>query len=551
VATTDLIIDDSAPLSFLAQGRRTDLRPADRSWMAPTWVDEENARRLERYKFLSALIGTVGRYYQHGASETERKERREYGDAALLVEAALNALIGEDVTIAVDDSEKNDAAAARLAELEDWADKEGLVEKLFEGEWDAIGLGDTVYTLGWSNRKGRVRLRVYNPGFCFPVLGDNQDDDFPERYHLGWEFEETKADGTKVTKVRRITWSLEAPEGATDPTCLLSEGVWEFDALSDRKQFDFDESAAVWEVNEDGDEVHDLDLGIDFIPVLHVPNTPASQTHFGKSILLYVVQLLWDIHGLDTDRDKAAKTTGTPILGIDQAAPVADPTPPTGGVSGWLAEAGERLMPDKPAPPEIQVRPGMAIFGKISSVDMSAGLAALDKHSEELRSLLSVNAQIPGEVLGRASQVDMSGIRFALAFGPLTRLVRKMRLVRDRKYPLMMKMQQRITIAHGGFAGDTTEHKARIQFGAFLPTDRKAIIDQILALLEAQIITPATALQLLVDEGIVDVDVDEEMKALDKLAADAASRMLRQMAGADDDKDETQRDGDGDGVVPE
>ncbi|MFJ5534004.1 hypothetical protein [Streptomyces sp. NPDC093261] len=52
---------------------------------------------------------------------------------------------------------------------------------------------------------------------------------------------------------------------------------------------------------------------VDFIPVVHIPNTiPDVGEHWGKSTLATVLQLLDELAATDTDSASASATTGTP-----------------------------------------------------------------------------------------------------------------------------------------------------------------------------------------------------------------------------------------------
>jgi hypothetical protein len=70
-----------------------------------------------------------------------------------------------------------------------------------------------------------------------------------------------------------------------------------------------------YELTPDGREVNDLDIGIDFVPVIHVPNTPSGSKHFGRSLLLSVAQLLDDIGFADSDLAASSEFVGnTPVV---------------------------------------------------------------------------------------------------------------------------------------------------------------------------------------------------------------------------------------------
>ncbi len=485
----------------------------DRPWLAPTWVGD-HARRLEVYKYLSALRANKAREY---GDPDRANDRREYGDAALIVNIVRSAVTGDDVSLAVDgadadlpddaspeDKAKSAAAVARLAELEMWAEDEKLQMKVVETERDAVGLGDGVYALGINLPKGRTRLRCYDPGNYFPAIDPNDpEDEFPPRIDIAWEYEEQVGPHLLV-KVHRITWELaDLPAGETrsypwndkptSKTCYLTDAVWSTEDLRSPhggqlsvENFPMDKAQFV--DSADGIPTDRIDLKLDFIPVVHKPNTVAIKEHFGESILSSVAQLLDDIQAGDTTAMKAAALAGTPMVSTGDG-------PATGPDGGALT-----------------VRPGLMVTGTLTPLDLSAALDAIMRYNEANRDLLSVNTRIPPEVLGRVKGADQpSGVKVALSFGPLRGLIEEMRLVRKEKDALLLKMVQRMQIAAGWWSGEVLP--ATITYGSFLPSDQTATIEAVSKLFAAHLISRKTAIGRLVEEGIIQVDLADELEA--------------------------------------
>jgi hypothetical protein len=338
--------------------------------------------------------------------------------------------------------------------LRDWAVDERLGLKMVEAERKATGLGDGVYTLGWSTAKGRPRLRVWDPGFYFPVLDDGNEDDYPERVHIAWEVADADAENQGIKKVRRITWwmgpiqpagtvlatidkdievlaistlgdvlledgytverSLPWNEVPVGWTCYMTDATWTLDATRFSIN-DFKQSEAQYAIDADGPIVA-RDLGIDFIPVVHVPNTVALLEHFGRSSISTVLQVLDDLASADTDLQAASATAGRPVLALEKATLAGKPLT---YAPGMILETGE---------------------GKLGVVDTSKALDAIIKYVEFLLKRLSTSSRVPEAILGRvdASSVP-SGVALALSFGPLETMVKEMRLVRTEKYPLLLK----------------------------------------------------------------------------------------------------------------
>lgn len=574
------ILDQWSPLSHKAPLRDNH----ESTSLAPTWVPKDQQRRLNAYKILAAFRANISRHFLRQAP-IDRDKRREYGDAELLVSRVRAGVLGEGPELVVvgadvdlDDepdlppepdeaSSDGDGVLQRVARirrerweqraneivdewerawaelpalqerqdwLRDWAENEGFWGKVHEAEGDTIGLGDGVYTLAWSAEKQRPILRVYDPGFYFPVLDEwAADEDFPRKVHLAWEFETVTPRGETRYWLRRLTWELAPLDGGgtrsypwntgpSDTTCYFTDATWEVGRVDTAVGLeDLSLGNATFADTDDGGIADRLDLGLDFIPVVHVPNTPSSREHFGESSLLSVAQLLDDIHRSDTDVQSASELAAGPMVALFGAQPdtVANP------------KQGE--SPVKTT----RVQPGVAFHlpkdGRMDVLDLSAGLAELRTMVDGLLDRLSVNAQVPGEVLGRVdSTQDRSGISIALSFGPFAQMVGALRMTRDAKFQLLLKFVQRI--AQGGGDLEAGENPpARVAFGPYLPTDRNAVVDQVTRLLQGHAISTQSAVQFLVAAGF---DVDDARGEVQRIHYEnpAAAKDLADAVGSED-----------------
>jgi len=214
-------------------------------------------------------------------------------------------------------------------------------------------------------------------------------------------------------------------------------------------------------------------MNIDFIPVVHVPNTVSLQQHFGTSVLAPVMQILDDVQGTDTDLQAAAATTGTPPIAV------------TG----------------RPGQTENQTSygPGLIFYvgdGSATVLDTSQSLDALLKLKDALLERLSVNSRTPEALLGRVKPNEVpSGIAMTLSFAPHTGLINEMRLVRKEKYRLLFKFVLRMMGKPDTVAVDWV-------LGSFLPADRQEAMTMVVQLLGAKAISLETAVQLLAESGI-------------------------------------------------
>lgn len=508
----ELIFDAWTPMSFKrVLGNR---RLAANSWIAPTWVGD-HARRLQAYKILQSYVDNAARAFLQEPDEEKRLAHREYGDANLIVQTVLAALLGEDQQIVVPGAEEwdpdkeevteedADASEARqkweLQEwLRTWATDERLGLKMIETERNATSLGDGVYTLGVDSKKKRVRLRVFDPGFYFPVLDDGNEDDFPDTVHLAWELD---TEDLAEKKIRRITWDLvEEAEARTYPwndepsnqVCRMSDGTWTQRLGSPATVEDFSESSVDWaQVTIDGvsQEFRNVDLKIDFVPVIHMPNTVSLLNHYGRSILATILQILDDLSNADTDLQAASATTGTPPIAL----------------SGASMNESPRYGPGKVWQ--------LGVNGKLDVLDTSRALDALLKYIESLLKRVATNARVPESVLGRVDiSGNLAGVTLALSFGPLGALVKEMRLVRDEKYPLLLKFMWRMAKAAGFDDVPEKWFDAKVEFGSYLPQDTSAAVDMVTRLLQCEppAISIETAVRMLVIAGLpIDNALDE------------------------------------------
>jgi hypothetical protein len=274
----------------------------------------------------------------------------------------------------------------------------------------------------------------------------------------------------------------------------MTDATWTTDVTDKRKVDDFTRSGAEFEkVKVDGKLVDfdRLDLGIDFIPVVHVPNTVALLNHYGRSSLSIILQILDDLSNADTDLQAASGTTGNPVIALGGAT-MGDVRP--GYKPGEVFEIGD---------------------GTMTVLDTSSSLDALIKYVEFLLSRLSVNSRLPEALLGRVDPAKVpSGLAVALTFGPLGSMVKQMRLVRNEKYPLLYKFVWRMARANRQAEVPEVFVPARTEFGSFLPSDQAAAVGMATQLLAAKAISLETAVLILMAAGMPVEDASEEVQRI-------------------------------------
>lgn len=526
------------------------------------WVPDSDRRRLAAYKLLAAYDNNQSGEMAAVTEGHEARARREFGDPAMFIDTLVADVLGSEQTITVpgadhdtgDDQPDPQTAMARRVQdlLREWATDELLPMRMQQAERKAVSLGDGVYWLALDPDKQRARLRVTDPGFYFPVLGDDGDTgDYPRKVHLAWELPADPRRGLPA-RLRRITWDLdwirpatvpgldasgrravrapapapipEDPEGEAVPepvlvagdlldpgtgaitrqyawndqpspfTCYLTDATWLLEDVTGPVDVDsLPLDKAVFATRADGEVLDHLDLLIDFIPVVHVPNTvPDAEEHWGRSSLAKVLQVFDELQAADTDSSRASAITGSPILSV------------TGKSTSGRNQ-------DRRVEPGVVFELGEG--GRMDALNTAPQLAGLREHVKALQDRAAASARLPAVALGTADPAQFpSGYALELALGPEDSLIAGMRLARAHKYALLLKFVQRLHLA-GQFlkwAGITVQ-PAELSFGPYTPIDRASVLGQVVSAVEGGVMSLETGVRMLQEAGFPIEDVHEEI----------------------------------------
>lgn len=427
--------------------------------------------------------------------------------------------------------EAQPAARRHQAELREWADRIELPSRLVEGEGKAVPLGDVVYVL-WPRDGDWPRVEVNDPDSYFPELPDDGTViDFPDAIHIAWEWDDDNGERW----VRRMSWRLipivaarvtDGPDGPEwidggvrpgevyDPetetlevpmkwlvlddngvptpamaseTCWFSDASWPLSAVQD---------GDVDALNDDAPGIHwhkpPTDLGVDFIPVIHEPNTPAGSAHYGDGIYDKTAQIIDDIAALDGDLMSAASYVGAPTIAL----------------SGAQADTSKVVAPGRMY--------GLGADGSMDVLDLSAGLEKLMGFADRLDARFWQNSGVPRVVVGRVDEdgdQGASGVRLLIEMAPYAQLIGTLRLPRQTKRDLMLKFATRMAMHAGAIEPDVTP-RARFRFGSFLPVDQAQIMTLVARGLEASAISTQTAVAMLIAAGLPIDDARAEVERI-------------------------------------
>ena len=284
-------------------------------------------------------------------------------------------------------------------------------------------------------------------------------------------------------------------------TCYMTEAQWDLDDIkANQDVHSLDYRYATFMTRDDGQVLDHLDLQLDFIPVIHVPNSIPEDGHWGESSLATLMQLFDELQGTDTDSSQASATTGAPVLGVVN--------PDAKGNRRSSGETQKR-----------RIQPGMMIEmgqgGNLITVDTSPMLAELRNKTAELQDRLSLNARMPAVALGTLDPTKApSGFAIDLSYGPMEPLMDSMHLVRDHKYALLLKMVQRLYKAgqHPDWSGPVVE--AQMVWGTYKPTDKAATLEMVRGAVKEGVMSLETGVQLLVEVGFPIDDVGKEIERI-------------------------------------
>jgi hypothetical protein len=276
--------------------------------------------------------------------------------------------------------------------------------------------------------------------------------------------------------------------------------------------YDLPLSKATYRVRSDGEVLDRLDLMVDFIPLVHVTNSiPASGEHWGKPTVATILQALDELSATDTDSSGASATTGSPIIGL----------------------AGARLPIDRATgqPLPVKVRAGtvwqLNDNGRMDVLDTSAQLAELRARVDHILDRIAANSRLTAAGLGTLDPTALpSGYALQLALGPLDSLVAAMRLARTHKYAVLLRMVQRLHQAgqaEGWPAGESLP--ARLVWGPHTPTDRAAVLDEVVKGVGAGVLSVETGVRMLQDAGYPVEDAQQEIERIQSHAFEAAARL--------------------------
>jgi hypothetical protein len=436
----------------------------------------------------------------------ERQGILEFGDAALVVETLRDALIGvSGINITADDIETSESSLKRVKRLRKWWKAELLDSKIFENETNCTVLGDSVYRLRMSVKKGKkktVKVDTFDPGFFFPEFDEDGD---LIKAHLAWEEEYIRNNGENGKRVYKETYVL------IDDRCFVTAGYYEpmrEDSSPNSDWFDLDDLTLIsYKVDNNGAEYDNMDLQIDFIPIIYIPNINVQGEPFGKSDLARALDIFSEIANSNTDMASNTSLLGSPPLVLK-----------SDGQYGEVDDNGQSSVTTVGPGQVIEVGPtGDAFLLEVHNMNaaIDSYLKGLDKKLFEVTRATKLAA---GKMEG---SIIPSGISLRLMQNPLVQATLPKRIGRTHKFLLMLKFVQKLFAKFGEpddmalFADDDYSH-IDIEFSDIFPTDRSQAINDLAVAYTAGFLSLETAVRMCNRLGIDIDDVKKEVERIKK-----------------------------------
>lgn len=436
-------------------------------------VDQDDQQRFQAYQFFDDVYHNRPDTFKATIRGEDDEQRPLYlpsgGSLIDAVSRFLGVEFGFRISLAAppDSDDFTGELSASDVEIQQC---QAAFEKLFKREKMAtlfdnnkrygLARGDALYHLIGDTNKGagrRISIHELHPGQYFPIKGGILGDDFIGCHIVSVTNHPTKPD--EAAALRQTYKYIVDKEGnrlggVTTALALFEIGKWD-----DRKPDN--EVVKIMEIVPE----EQLDSRIDTIPVYHIKNSPIPGDEFGRSELSGFETLLNGINQSITDEDMTLVMQGLGMYWTD-APP---PNDADGNETSWDVGPGQ----------VIEVGDGQH-FGRLTGV---SSVAPFLEHIQAIEKRLQQRIGLSDVAVGDIDvQTVESGIALKMKLAPI--LARnslkeeELTSVLDQMlYDLAMKW---FPVYEGiGFGSAVPE----VTFGDPLPTDRKAIIDELIQLL--------------------------------------------------------------------
>jgi hypothetical protein len=534
MAAEDKVYDIYAPILNYKKSITVLNRPA----ITINWIPREHSRRLKAYEILAALYFNYSRDYRNNPESGAANENDtiwEMGDPAWLCDTIKAKLLGDRFELVIDTPDEikdldrlrnaEGADAARIAELDklkmlldqrqaylrEWWNDEGVAVKVDENEAKASYLGDCAYMVEWNEDKNAPAIRTYDPGYVFPFydcddvsVQEGVKEMVKDRVVIAWEEDsETWKDMDNFFILWHDIYELRVGANGKK-SCWRHSAYYKFNSA---EKFDlrtlFDSSAMIENTERPWE-----DLGIDFIPIVVIPNIQVQGADFGISNTHLHIDNFDAIINNDTDLQKNSSYLGGATVGF----------------SGKDVTQAIDPVTKRPEPILISPNTGFALGenGSMTLLDTSRMQTALLETTKYEIDKLIRNTGVTEIGAGKVDSGSLSTLSIMILMRPLLDKIYPMREQRRAHYARLFWMVQRLYQIFGSSEEISLFvdplYKTTINFGEIVPVNKAERIDYYLKLVD--LIGERAALEIARKDGL---DINIEQVLADK-AQDRAAR---------------------------
>lgn len=426
-----------------------------------TWMSPEDAERIAAYGVYESIYRNVPEAFKL-VQRGEEQNPIYLPSARTLIEAK-NRYLAVDWTYALVPSLGSDQDRQMLAYHLDTLFKREIIPVKFETQkrWGLIR-GDAVWQIVADEEKpegSRISVYEVDPASYFPIY----DPWNPEKV-TGVHLVDAVVNAGGKTVIKRQTYRKE--EGVVS----YELSWWEVGAWDDRdsdNELKKAEAKDIPEGEENKPDLYDLPDRITALPVYHVKNSRSTSSPFGTSDLAGYETLIAGINQTMSDEEITLAMQGLGLYWTNSSPPVDENNEETNWKfgPGWVLEIDEE-----------------STFGRVGGV---GSVEPMQVHISKMESSMREAAGVPDIAVGRVdAQVAESGIALAFQMAPI------LSANKEKEKEILSTMDHMLydltTMWLPEFEGFDTPARAVSATGDALPTNRKAVLEEVVMMLSTE-----------------------------------------------------------------
>jgi hypothetical protein len=433
-----------------------------RSFMGPldTWLGADDAVRLQAYALYEAIYDNVADAFKL-VRQGENSHPVYLPSAKTLIEAK-NRFLAKRWTYALDPNygTTEERAALDFA-LTNLFRREQVWSKFATQKRYGLIRGDAVWHVVADEEKPigrRISIEEIDPGSYFPII-----DEFSGRV-LGCHLVDQVLAASGATIIKRQTYRKTETGTISYELSWWKVGAW--DDRNEAGELKRADSKDIPEGDDNEEVEYELDPRITALPVYHVKNSRVPGAPFGKSELAGYETIISGVNQTISDEDLALALEGLGLYFTNSGPPVDD----EGNETNW------------------RLGPGWVVEGdEGSDFKRVTGVSTVEPSQAHIEALLrSMNqaAGVPDIAIGKVdTAIAESGISLAFQMGPLL-------AGNEEKEQEILGVTDHLlyditTMWLPVFEGIETPARPVSIVDDPLPVNRKAVIDEVLALLSS------------------------------------------------------------------